>query len=58
MEQQLKEIAKELKMIRQEFELSNDLLLKDMGLDEQDGERTKPTRPNIADQLKEMFDNK
>lgn len=58
MEQQLKEIAKELKLIRKEKELQNNLLMQDMGLiprpDEDITEQEK-TKPDIASQLSEMF---
>lgn len=58
MEQHLKEIAKELKLIRKEHELQNNLLMQDMGMiprpDEGNKEQQKE-KPDIANQLKDMF---
>jgi len=57
-EQHLKEIAKELKLIRKEHELQNNLLMQDMGMiprpEEEAKEQHKP-KPDIANQLKDMF---
>jgi len=54
----LKEIAKELRLIRKEQELQNNLIMQDMGLiprpDEEVPEQEK-TKPDIASQLSEMF---
>lgn len=69
MEQYLKEIAKELRLMRKEQELQNNLLMQDMGMIPRPGEKSirlddgtivdeknKPkTKPDIANQLNEMF---
>lgn len=53
-----KEIAKELRFIRKEQELQNNLLMQDMGMiprpDEEEKGHHKP-KPDIASQLNEMF---
>lgn len=57
----LKQIAKELKLIRKEKELQNNLLMQDMGMIPSnitldDGTVTKSKdKPSIAKQLNEMF---
>jgi len=53
MEQYLKEIAKELRLIREELQLENDLLMKEIGVTEQPKEER--VRPNITEQLNRMF---
>jgi len=53
MEQYLKEIAKELRLIREELQLENDLLMKEIGVTEQPKEES--VRPNITEQLNRMF---
>ena len=58
MEQYLKEIAKELKLIRKEHELQNNLLMQDMGMiprPEEEAKEQQKAKPDIANQLKDMF---
>lgn len=54
MERYVKEIAKELKMIRMELQLENDLLMQEMGKKEE-VERARKRRPDITRQLNHMF---
>ena len=55
MEQYLKEIAKELKLIRKELQLENDLHMQEMGMDEQQEREPEPNKPSISEQLNSMF---